>query len=80
MRRFAALYAALDASTSTDAKVAALVQYLADAPPADAAWGVFFLAGGKPRQTVPTALLRAEATALAGIPDWLFEASYQAVG
>ena len=80
MRRFAALYAALDASTSTDAKVAALVQYLADAPPADAAWGVFFLAGGKPRQTVPTALLRVEATALAGIPDWLFEASYQAVG
>jgi len=80
MRRFAALYAALDASTSTDAKVAALVQYLADAPAADAAWGVFFLAGGKPRQTVPTALLRSEATAVAGIPDWLFEASYQAVG
>jgi DNA ligase-1 len=80
MRRFAALYAALDASTSTDAKVAALVQYLADAPPADAAWGVYVLAGGKPRQTVPTALLRAEATAQAGIPDWLFEASYQAVG
>jgi len=80
MRRFAALYAALDASTSTEAKVAALVRYLGDAPPADAAWGLYFLAGGKPRQTVPTALLRAEATALAGIPDWLFEASYQAVG
>ncbi|MES2716474.1 MAG: ATP-dependent DNA ligase [Pseudomonadota bacterium] len=80
MRRFAALYAALDASTATEAKLAALGQYLADAPPADAAWGLYFLAGGKPRQTVPTALLRAEATALAGIPDWLFEASYQAVG
>jgi DNA ligase-1 len=80
MRHFAALYAALDASTSTEAKVDALVRYLADAPPADAAWGVYFLAGGRPRQTVPTALLRATATALAGIPDWLFEASYQAVG
>ncbi len=80
MRHFAALYAALDASTSTEAKVDALVRYLAEAPPADAAWGVYFLAGGKPRQTVPTALLRATATALAGIPDWLFEASYQAVG
>ncbi len=80
MRRFADLYAALDASTSTEAKVAALVHYLGSTPPADAAWGVYFLAGGKPRQTVPTALLRAEATALAGIPDWLFEASYQAVG
>lgn len=80
MRRFAALYGELDASTSTDAKVAALVRYLGDAPPADAVWAIYFLAGGKPRQTVPTALLRAEATALAGIPDWLFEASYQAVG
>ncbi len=80
MRRFAALYAALDASTSTEAKVAALVQYLAEAPAADAAWAVYFLAGGKPRQTVPTKLMRAEASALAGIPDWLFEASYQAVG
>jgi len=80
MRHFAALYAALDASTSTDAKVDALVRYLADAAPDDAAWAVYFLAGGRPRQTVPTALLRATATALAGIPDWLFEASYQAVG
>lgn len=80
MRQFANLYAALDASTSTDAKVDALVRYLAEAAPADAAWAVYVLAGGRPRQTVPTALLRATATALAGIPDWLFEASYQAAG
>ncbi len=80
MRRFAALYAELDASTATDAKVAALQRYLAQADAADAAWAVYFLAGGKPRQTVPTALLRAEATAVAGIPDWLFDASYQAAG
>ena len=80
MRRFAALYAELDASTATESKVAALQRYLADADPADAAWGIYFLAGGKPRQTVPTALLRAEATALAAIPDWLFDACYQATG
>ena len=80
MRRFARLYAELDASTSTDAKVASLVRYLADAPPEDAAWGVYFLAGGKPRQAVPTALLRATAVRLAGVPEWLFEESYQAVG
>ena len=80
MRRFAALYAELDASTSTAAKVAALQRYLASADPADAAWGLYVLAGGKPRQTVPTALLRAEATALAGIPAWLFDACYQAAG
>ena len=80
MRRFAALYAELDASTATEAKLAALQRYLVDAAPADAAWALYFLAGGKPRQTVPTALLRAQATAAAGIPDWLFEASYQAAG
>jgi DNA ligase 1 len=80
MRRFARLYAELDASTSTDAKVASLVRYLAEAPPEDAAWGVYFLAGGRPRQTVPTALLRATAVRLADVPEWLFEESYQAVG
>jgi len=80
MRRFAALYAELDASTATEAKLAALARYLADAPPGDAAWALYFLAGGKPRQTVPTALLRAEATAVAGIPVWLFDACYQAAG
>ncbi|NML14794.1 ATP-dependent DNA ligase [Azohydromonas caseinilytica] len=80
MRLFAQLYAELDARTATLEKVAALRRYLAAAPPADAAWALYFLAGGKPRQSVPGALLRAMACTLAGIPDWLFEESYQAVG
>jgi len=80
MRRFAALYQALDASTATGDKVAALVAYFQAAPAADAAWAVYFLAGGKPRQVVPTALLRTLACQRAGIDDWLFEACYQAVG
>jgi len=80
VKRFAALYAELDASTSTQAKLAALGRYLADAPPEDAAWVVYFLAGGKPRQVVRTAALRATACELAGVADWLFEASYQVVG
>lgn len=80
MRRFAALYQALDASTGTADKVRALTGYFAEAPPEDAAWAVYFLAGGKPRQVVPTALLRALACRRAGIDDWLFEECYQAVG
>jgi len=80
MRRFAQLYRALDASTATQAKVAALCAYFEQAPAADAAWAVYFLAGGKPRQVVPTALLREVACGQAGIDDWLFEACYQAVG
>jgi DNA ligase-1 len=80
MRDFAQLYAALDASNSTADKVAALRAYFERAQPQDAAWAVYFLAGGKPRQTVPTAVLRATALRLSGLPDWLFEESYQAVG
>ncbi len=80
MRQFAQLYLALDASTATSHKVAALVRYFAAAPAEDAAWGVYFLAGGKPRQTVPSAVLRQAACEAAGIDDWLFEACYQAVG
>jgi len=80
MQSFAGLYQALDASTSTQDKVAALVRYFQTTPPADAAWAVYFLAGGKPRQVVPTAVLRDVACRLAGIDDWLFEACYQAVG
>ncbi len=80
MKRFAALYADLDASTATLAKVAALRRYFESANPADAAWAVYFLAGGKPRQTVPSALLRAAACREASLPDWLFEESHQAVG
>ncbi len=80
MHAFSALYQALDASTATGAKVAALRHYFQSAPHADAAWAVYFLAGGKPRQVVPTALLRAVACRGAGIDDWLFDECYQAAG
>jgi DNA ligase-1 len=43
MRRFSALYDAIDQTTSTNAKGAALAAYFRDAPPADAAWATFFL-------------------------------------
>ncbi|CAN7188808.1 ATP-dependent DNA ligase [Variovorax sp. LjRoot84] len=80
MKQFAALYRELDASTSSLAKQAALQRYLLSAAPADAAWAVYFLAGGKPRQLVPTKLLRLLAQEAAGLPEWLFVESYEAVG
>jgi len=80
MKRFARLFAELDQSTSTLAKVDALKRYFADAALADAAWAVYFLAGGKPRQVVPNAVLWTLACQRAGIDDWLFDACYQAVG
>ena len=80
MKQFSQLFAELDGTTSTLAKVEALQRYFAVAAPEDAAWAVYFLAGGKPRQVVATARLRALACEVAGIPDWLFEECYQAVG
>jgi len=80
MKRFAALYNALDATTSTGEKLAALVDYFRTAPARDAAWAVYFLAGGKPRQSVPTRVLRTLAAERAGLPEWLFDEAYQAVG
>ena len=80
MKAFAALYRELDASTSSLAKQSALQRYLLAAPPQDAAWAVYFLAGGKPRQLVPTKLLRSLAREVSGLPQWLFDESYEAVG
>ncbi|KTT28971.1 ATP-dependent DNA ligase [Pseudomonas rhizoryzae] len=80
MKAFAELYARLDATTSSNAKLAALVDYFGNAPAADAAWAVYFLAGGRPRRLVPTRQLRELTMALSGLPEWLFEESYQAVG
>ncbi|MDP3311318.1 MAG: ATP-dependent DNA ligase, partial [Polaromonas sp.] len=80
MKHFARLFAELDGTTSTKAKVEALQRYFARTPAPDAAWAVYFLAGGKPRQVVKTATLRRLACEAAGIEDWLFEECYQAVG
>ena len=80
MKEFAALFSALDSTTSTKKKTDALLLYFRRAQPADAAWALYFLAGGKPRQTVPTGLLRSAAREAAGIPEWLFDESYDVVG
>ena len=80
MKAFSALFAQLDGTTSSNAKLEAMREYFSQAPAADAAWAVYLLAGGKPRQLVPTRLLRDIAAQAAGIPAWLFEESYDSVG
>jgi DNA ligase-1 len=80
MRRFSRLFSELDATTSTNAKVDALRRYFDEAPPHAAAWAVYFLAGGKPRQVVKTASLIGLACTLANIEYWLFDECYQQVG
>lgn len=80
MREFSRLFAELDETTATNRKLEALQNYFSSAAPENAAWAVYFLAGGKPRQAVPTKLLRQYAIEYAQLDDWLFEECYQAVG
>ena len=80
MREFARLYADLDETTATNRKLEALQAYFGSAAPENAAWAVYFLAGGKPRQAVPTKLLRQYAIEYAQLDEWLFDESYSAVG
>lgn len=80
MREFARLYAELDETTATNRKLEALQHYFSAASPENAAWAVYFLAGGKPRQAVPSKLLREFAIEYAMLDEWLFEECYHAVG
>lgn len=80
MKRFAELYDAIDSTTATLGKVAALVTYFRDAPAADAAWAIAFLVGRRPKRLVKAPDLRRWGAEAAGIPDWLFDASYAQAG
>src|SRR3954462_13573930 len=80
MFRFSTLYDAIDRTTSTNAKVAAMARYFADAPAADAAWAVFFLTGRRLKRVVPSAAIRDWALAAAGLDSWLFDECYAVVG
>jgi DNA ligase 1 len=80
MRQFARLYEALDSTTSINRKVAALVDYFRTAPPADAAWAVYFLTGRRLKRLVTGPALHQWTLELVSLPEWLFEESYGTVG
>ncbi len=80
MKRFAALFSALDRTTKTNAKVEALAAYFTEAPEPDRLWTIALLSGRRPRRTVTTTRLREWAAERAGIPLWLFEEAYPIVG
>ncbi len=80
MQRFADLYRQLDETTSTNRKVAAMVDYFHSAEPADAAWAVYFLTGKRLKRLINTRELREWTAELSGLPLWLVEDSYEHVG
>ncbi|MEM1389304.1 MAG: ATP-dependent DNA ligase [Pseudomonadota bacterium] len=80
MKDFAQLFARLDQTTRTNAKVDALAQYFTDASDDDRIWTIALLSGRRPKRTVNATILREWAAKKAQIPLWLFEESYPIVG
>lgn len=80
MDAFVKLIVALDATTKTNARQSLLADWFRAVPPADAAWGLFFLSGRKLPQPLPVRRLRELAARIAAIPPWLFEECYAVVG
>ena len=80
MKAFARLFSEIDSTTRTSEKVDAMSRYFTAADPADAAWAVYFLSGGRPKRLVPVRRLATWAMEESRVPDWLFEESYHAVG
>ena len=80
MKKFARLFAAIDETMRTNEKVDAMVEYFRSAEPADAAWAVWFLSGGRPKRLIPVRRLAAWAMEETQVPAWLFDECYGAVG
>lgn len=80
MQAFSSLYQTLDQTTSTNAKVAAMVQYFDHADTRDAAWAAYFLSGRRIKRLIGAASLRSWLMSSCELPDWLIEETYANVG
>ncbi len=80
MKRFAALYARLDETRATSAKVEAMRAYFAETPLADAAWGLYFLTGERLKRLIAPTQLRAWIGDATGLSPTVIEECYAHVG
>ena len=80
MQIFAELIHRLDQSTKTGDKLEALAWFFKHASDSDSIWVIAIFSHRRPKRQVSTKQLRTWCQEKAGIPDWLFEESYQAVG
>ena len=80
MQFFAELIHRLDQSNKTGDKLEALDWFFSNAAPADSVWVIAIFSHRRPKRQVSTKQLRTWCQEKAGIPDWLFEESYQSVG
>ncbi|GAB4467173.1 MAG: ATP-dependent DNA ligase [Elainellaceae cyanobacterium] len=80
MQRFTQLFLEIDATTSTNAKVAALRRYLRDESAANSVWALYLLLGKTRKRLITSRVLRDIFLQISDIPEWLFEDCYAQVG
>lgn len=80
MQRLTQLLTELEETERPVEQVEALSRYFAEAPPRDAAWGLYFLTGGRPARAVPPARLRQWVAEAVALPLWLVEDCHQMAG
>ncbi|MFK7764476.1 MAG: ATP-dependent DNA ligase [Roseobacter sp.] len=80
MKDFVTLFNAIDQTTKTNVKTAALAEFFRTARARDRIWTIALFSGRRPKRAVTTTRLREWAAELADIPLWLFEESYPIVG
>ena len=80
MKDFANLFAALDETNKTNAKVAVLKEYFTIVSDEDKIHTLALFTGRKPKRQINSTLVKQWAMEMANIPQWLFEESYQVVG
>lgn len=80
MQRFTQLFQEIDATTSTNAKVAALRRYLREENAANSVWALYLLLGKTRKRLITSRVLRDIFLQISDIPEWLFEDCYAQVG
>jgi DNA ligase-1 len=80
MKLFTQMFLELDQSNKTNDKLDALKRYFLQVEDEDKIWTLVLFTHRRPKRQVNTKLLREWCCEWTGIPDWLFEESYQTVG
>lgn len=80
MKEFVQLIREIDAQTSSNKRIQAVVNYFAKVSDEDKIWCIALFTAKRPKRALKSSLLRQWAAEISGIPDWLFEESYHIVG
>jgi DNA ligase-1 len=80
MKKFTELVLSLEQAGQDDEKIEILRAYFKDTPAQDAGWALFLLLGWSSGPLINCQKLQKWATEAMGIPDWLFQESFEAVG